>query len=84
MKIASFLKIFSIALLLGSVSAQVRIDFLCYNGITVPGQSVYVVGNVTQLGGWNRANAVKLDPANYPTWKELFPFHGGRGLNGSA
>jgi Starch binding domain/Domain of unknown function (DUF5110)/Glycosyl hydrolases family 31 len=43
-------------------------NFICNNGTTAPGQSVYVVGNVPQLGNWSPASAVKLDPTAYPTW----------------
>lgn len=35
--------------------------FICYNGVTVPGQSVYVVGNIPELGNWDPGKAVKLD-----------------------
>jgi alpha-glucosidase len=43
-------------------------DFECTNGTTTLGQSVYVVGNIPQLGEWNVASAVKLDATGYPTW----------------
>lgn len=46
----------------------VSATFTCSNGTTVPGQSVYVVGNVPQLGNWSPASAVKLTPSAYPTW----------------
>ncbi len=49
-------------------TASVSETFVCNNGITVPGQSVYVVGNIAQLGAWSPAGAVKLDPAAYPRW----------------
>jgi alpha-glucosidase (family GH31 glycosyl hydrolase) len=42
--------------------------FQCTNGTTITGQSVYVVGNIPQLGEWSPASAVKLDPTSYPTW----------------
>jgi alpha-glucosidase (family GH31 glycosyl hydrolase) len=48
--------------------APVAENFICNNGTTVPGQLVYVVGNVPQLGNWSPASAVKLDPTAYPTW----------------
>ncbi|MFP5333370.1 MAG: carbohydrate-binding module family 20 domain-containing protein, partial [Acidimicrobiia bacterium] len=48
--------------------APVSVDFVCQNGTTTTGQSVYVVGNVPQLGEWSPASAVKLDPTAYPTW----------------
>ncbi|ORZ31014.1 alpha-amylase [Catenaria anguillulae PL171] len=36
---------------------------------TVPGEDVYVVGNVSELGSWNPVSAVKLSSATYPVWK---------------
>jgi hypothetical protein len=48
----------------GSVSG----NFTCYNGNTVWGQNVYVVGNQPELGNWDAASAVKLDATSYPTW----------------
>nr|BAD34980.1 6-alpha-glucosyltransferase [Arthrobacter globiformis] len=42
--------------------------FSCENATTTFGQSVYVVGNVPQLGNWSPADAVKLEPSAYPTW----------------
>jgi alpha-glucosidase len=46
----------------------VSVSFTCTNGTTTTGQSVYVVGNVPQLGSWSPASAVKLTPTSYPTW----------------
>ncbi len=50
-------------------SQPVSMEFVCNNGHTQWGESVYVVGNISQLGNWNSNNAVKLDPHNYPTWR---------------
>lgn len=36
---------------------------------TVIGQSVYVLGNIPELGGGNAANSVKLEPGSYPLWQ---------------
>jgi alpha-glucosidase (family GH31 glycosyl hydrolase) len=48
-----------------SVSAHV----VCANGTTTFGISVYVVGNIPELGSWNPDNAVKLEPDGpYPMW----------------
>ena len=44
------------------------ISFTCNNGYTYLGQSVYVVGDISELGNWAPESAVKLDPSNYPTW----------------
>ncbi|TQV88445.1 alpha-amylase [Aliikangiella coralliicola] len=49
-------------------SQNVAVTFSCSNGYTTWGQNVYVVGNINELGNWNTANAVKLDPTSYPTW----------------
>lgn len=39
------------------------------NATTVPGQNIHVVGDRTELGAWNTAGALRLDPAAYPVWK---------------
>ncbi|CAL9371643.1 Alpha-amylase [Streptomyces sp. enrichment culture] len=36
---------------------------------TVWGENIYVTGNKPELGDWNPADALKLDPAAYPVWK---------------
>ncbi|EHN78434.1 secreted alpha-amylase [Streptomyces coelicoflavus ZG0656] len=33
------------------------------------GQNIYVTGNRPELGNWNPAGALELDPAAYPVWK---------------
>ncbi|GAA2987444.1 carbohydrate-binding module family 20 domain-containing protein [Streptomyces fulvorobeus] len=38
------------------------------NATTQSGQSIHVTGDQPALGGWNTANAPKLDPAAYPVW----------------
>jgi len=53
---------------LASITAQTSVNFVCANGTTTSGQSVFVVGNLPQLGGWDIANAIKLEPNVYPTW----------------
>jgi alpha-glucosidase len=53
---------------LTSATAQASVNFVCTNGTTTPGQSVFVVGNLPALGSWDVANAIKLDPHVYPTW----------------
>lgn len=44
------------------------VDFQCNNGMTTPGDSVYVVGNRPEIGNWDVTKAVKLTPNPYPTW----------------
>ena len=57
-----------VVLMQEQVAEPVGVDFSCNNGTTAWGQNVYAVGNIAALGNWNTANAVKLDPSNYPTW----------------
>jgi alpha-amylase len=51
-------------------SGNVEVTFTCENGYTQWGQSVYVIGNQTELGSWNPANAIKLDASAYPSWSK--------------
>ena len=51
-------------------SAGITAEFICENGQTVWGTSVYVVGNNAELANWNTDKAIKLEPNGpYPTWK---------------
>ncbi|MGL5864231.1 MAG: carbohydrate-binding module family 20 domain-containing protein, partial [Phycicoccus sp.] len=45
---------------------------------TTPGQEVYVVGGIPELGGWNAAGGVQLSPADYPVWRATVPLPAGR------
>ncbi len=48
-----------------SVSAK----FICDNGHTTFGTSVYALGSIPELGTWKAENAVRLDPDGpYPGW----------------
>jgi len=51
----------------GGVSTATE-QFICDNGTTTWGQSVFVVGSIPALGNWDPNSAVKLDPTNYPRW----------------
>jgi alpha-glucosidase len=53
---------------LTSATAKTSVNFVCGNGTTVSGQSVFVVGNIPELGSWNTLNAIKLDANVYPIW----------------
>ncbi len=47
----------------------VDVKFTCQNGHTQLGTSVYVAGNIKELGNWSVKNvSQKLDPTSYPTW----------------
>ncbi|MCG6201272.1 carbohydrate-binding module family 20 domain-containing protein [Psychromonas antarctica] len=47
---------------------NVDVNFTCNNGYTNMGDSVYAVGDQAELGNWQAASAVKLNPASYPVW----------------
>ncbi|OBX34954.1 alpha-amylase precursor [Halomonas elongata] len=51
---------------------DVTVSFTCDNGSTVWGQSVYVTGNNDELGNWSPADALKLEPEDYPIWRASF------------
>lgn len=51
---------------------NVSVTFTCANGTTELGQSVYVTGSNQALGNWSPAEALKLEPVNYPTWSGTF------------
>ena len=38
------------------------------NATTWLGQNVYVVGDISELGGWDTTKAVELSSASYPVW----------------
>jgi len=35
---------------------------------TTPGENIFVVGSVPQLGNWDPSSAIPLDPVHYPVW----------------
>jgi predicted alpha/beta superfamily hydrolase len=45
---------------------------------TSPGQSVYVLGDLPELGAWDMTRAVKLEPSAYPTWRATISLPAGR------
>jgi len=55
----------------GEPQETVKVTFSCDNGLTQPGNSVYVVGDQAALGNWTVASAAqKLEAANYPVWTD--------------
>jgi hypothetical protein len=36
---------------------------------TQPGDTLYVVGDIPELGGWDPKNAIPLDGSGFPEWK---------------
>jgi alpha-glucosidase (family GH31 glycosyl hydrolase) len=43
-------------------------SFTCLNSNTNTGESIYIIGNVPELGNWDTSKAIKLFPVEYPTW----------------
>ncbi|MBB5356065.1 hypothetical protein HNR43_002045 [Anoxybacillus mongoliensis] len=68
----------------GSVSIWVaktsQVTFTVNNATTTSGQNVYVVGNIPELGNWNTANAIKMNPSSYPTWKATIALPQGKAI----
>lgn len=55
----------------GGVGGEIEREDVAFsiNHITVLGQSVYVLGNIPELGNNDPARAVKLEPSAYPLWR---------------
>jgi alpha-glucosidase len=47
------------------IQPTTSVNFVCFNGVTTPGASIYVVGTLPQLGDNDPVGAVKLDPSVY-------------------
>ncbi len=45
--------------------------FVCENGQTEPGTSVYITGDLSLLGSFDPKKAIKLSPDRYSTWTTL-------------
>lgn len=72
-----------IAMVLGMLAttaeAQPRQSVLFQvNQTTTPGQSVFVLGSLPELGGDDVRYAVKLEPSQYPVWKATISLPAGR------
>ncbi len=52
------------------VDGTVEVTFQCSQGFTILGQSVYIVGNISELGNWDPGAAQILTPDSYPTWRK--------------
>jgi alpha-glucosidase len=50
---------------LQQTAPSTSVNFVCDNGETSPGQSVFVVGSIPQLGSWDPRQARKLNPSIY-------------------
>lgn len=62
---------------LAQQGGRVNVNFQV-NQTTTLGQSVFVLGNLSELGGGDVRRAVKLDPSTYPTWRVSISLPEGR------
>lgn len=63
MDVKNITKVFSFQL--EDVPAKTSVNFVCDNGFTTPGESIYVAGSIAALGNWDPGMAVKLEPTIY-------------------
>jgi alpha-glucosidase len=47
------------------ITPATSVNFVCDRGFTAPGQSVYMVGSLPELGAWDPQQAIKLEPNIY-------------------
>ena len=66
------------AFTLQATGSATSINFVCDNAFTAPGQTIYAVGSVPELGNWDPSRAVALSPSVY--WQYIYnPPPGGGG-----
>lgn len=58
------------AFTLEPVVSATSVHFVCDSGVTVAGQSVYVVGSIPKLGNWDPMQALRLNPSIY--WEYIW------------
>lgn len=61
----------TVSVSLEEVTASSSALFVCENAVTDLGTSVYIVGNIPELGRWKPSKAIKLDAIEYPNWSKL-------------
>ena len=47
------------------ITPLTSVNFVCDNGFTTPGVSIYVAGDIPELGNFDPSKAIKLDPNVY-------------------
>jgi alpha-glucosidase (family GH31 glycosyl hydrolase) len=50
---------------LSETAKKTSVNFVCDRGFTNPGESIYVVGSIPELGSWDPTKAIKLSPNVY-------------------
>mgnify|MGYP000029135097 CR=1 FL=1 len=51
------------------VQEQASVEFSFQHSHTYPGDTLYVVGNLPELGAWNPQKAIAMDANAWPQWK---------------
>ena len=60
------------------IAGATSVHFVCDNGFTAPGQGIYAVGSIPELGSWDPTKAIRLTPSIY--WEYIYnPPAGGGG-----
>jgi alpha-glucosidase len=60
------------------IAGATSVHFVCDNGFTAPGQGIYAVGSIPELGSWDPTKAIRLSPSIY--WEYIYnPPAGGGG-----
>jgi alpha-glucosidase (family GH31 glycosyl hydrolase) len=55
---------------LQATGGSTSINFVCDNAFTAPGQTIYAVGSIPELGNWNPSKAIALNPSIY--WEYIY------------
>lgn len=58
------------AFVLQAATLVTSINFVCDNAFTAPGQTIYAVGSIPELGNWDPHKAVALSPSIY--WEYIY------------
>ena len=64
-----------------SCSAEAQVTLQVDGATTSWGQSVYVVGDAKELGGWDPNAAIKLSPTSHPSWTGTVALPRGANVN---
>jgi alpha-glucosidase len=55
---------------LQATAGTTSVNFVCDNAFTAPGQTIYAVGSIPELGNWDSGKAIALSPSIY--WEYIF------------
>lgn len=78
-QVCAVLAMSAAAMISATVAAQPRVDVaFSTTQTTVPGQSIFVLGDLPELGANDLRFAVKLEPSSYPLWKATVSLPAGR------